>query len=259
MVLWLASVAAITLGLRSVLIAPIPLEIAVIAALGYAALVATGIFVPAMQMFGDTVCRGPKVGRRVALTFDDGPDPVTTPLILEQLRAAGVRATFFVIGTKAQCHPELLRTIAEEGHELAVHGHSHTWLYAFLSPRRVEADVRRALDVVERTLGVRPKWFRPPIGMASPRTFAGARRAGVTVVGWSIRALDGVGRTKPEAVVARVLSRLEPGAIVLLHDASESGARVPASVGALPSILRAAAERKLDPVRLDALLESTPD
>src|SRR5690606_17793523 len=127
----------------------------------------------------------------VALTFDDGPDPRTTPRILDLLERRGQRATFFVIGQKAEAHPELLRRIHAGGHLLALHGYIHRWFYAFLTPTTVQQDIQRTQDAVEAATGTRPVLFRPPVGQASPRTVAGARRAGVAIVGWSTRTGDG--------------------------------------------------------------------
>lgn len=254
MALWVASLGAIALGVRSVVRGPIPIEVAVLLVAGYVSLVVAGVLIPRLQMFGDVAWRGSDGSRHVALTFDDGPEPASTPLVLEQLAAAGVRATFFVIGEKAEKHPELVRAIFAAGHELGIHGHSHRRFYAFLSPARVKEDLLRAGAAVERATGVRPRWFRPPVGQASPRTFEGARRAGVSVVGWSLRAFDGLGRATPEAVARRIASGLRPGAILLLHDASERGDRVPAGVLALPRILSAMRERGLTGVPVGELI-----
>lgn len=255
-VLWIASLAGIALCARSVLVGPVPLGIALAGGALYLGLVLAGVLVPRLEMFGDVVWEGPAEAQAVALTFDDGPCPSTTPLVLAELERASARATFFVLGEKAERYPEVVRAIAEAGHELGVHGYRHHWLYAFLPPRDVEADVRRAVQAVEKAAGVRPSWFRPPVGQISPRTAAGAARAGVTLVGWSVRGLDGVRRAAPAGVERRVIRGLRNGAIVALHDAAESDDYVPASLDALPRILAAVARHGLRAVTLTDLVRS---
>jgi len=252
--LLLSSVAALAFTLRSVVVGPIPLELAAVLLVAYAGMVIIGVLVPRLEMFGPVIWRGPTDGGRIALTFDDGPDPVTTPLVLDELARARVRATFFVIGEKAKRYPEVVQKIVAAGHELGVHGYRHHRLYAFLTPKRVEEDVKQAQRVVEEAAGIRPQWFRPPVGQASPRTFSGARRAGVTIVGWTIRGLDGLGSATGSEVQRRVARGLAPGAIVVLHDAAEHGGRAPASVAVLALILEAVARAKLSPVKLSELL-----
>jgi peptidoglycan/xylan/chitin deacetylase (PgdA/CDA1 family) len=254
--LWVASLGGFALLARSLLVGPVPWWAAVIALFGYATLVMVGALVPQLEMFADVLWRGLPGSRGAALTFDDGPDPNTTPRVLRALEAANARATFFVIGEKAERHPDLLRDIAGAGHLLAVHGFHHDRLYAFKSPAAIARDIRAACDAVERVTGKRPRWFRPPIGQVSPRVAAGARRAGVEIVGWSVRALDGISTRSAEAAALRIIRRLRPGAIALLHDASEKGGHCPAALDALPSILAAAEERGLALLTIDELVGS---
>ena len=178
--------------------------------------------------------------------------------MLELLEARGQRATFFVLGWKADAHPEIVRDIQRRGHQLALHGYHHGRLYAFKTPAAVQEDLRRCQDAVERAAGVRPVLFRPPVGQASPRTFAGAKRAGVELVGWSVRPADGLRWSTSEQVAERVARRLRSGAIVLLHDATEAGSeaepREPSSLAALPVILDALAARGLRSVTLAELI-----
>jgi peptidoglycan/xylan/chitin deacetylase (PgdA/CDA1 family) len=253
-VLWVASVGAIALAARSLVLGPVSPLAAWLAFAVYIGIALTGVLVPQLEMFGDVVSHGPDDARVVALTFDDGPSPLTTPRVLSALAAAGAKATFFVLGSKAEAHPDVLRAIVAAGHAVGVHGYDHHRLYALLTPRAVAADIARAREVVEREAGVRAKWFRPPVGQVSPRTAAGARRAGVPIVAWSVRGLDGLRGRTPEQVVERVMPGLEPGAIVLLHDAAEDDDFEPASLSALPRLLAVLAEMGLATVTLDDLL-----
>jgi peptidoglycan/xylan/chitin deacetylase (PgdA/CDA1 family) len=224
--------------------------------LAYLSLIMVATLVPRLEVFGDVVWRVPEAKSQVALTFDDGPSPSTTGRVLEELRARGQRATFFVIGRKAEAHPELLRAMVEDGHSIGVHGYDHDRMFAFWEPARVASDIERCISVVERATGTRPVLFRPPIGQASPRTFAGAKKAGVEVVGWSLKGRDGLARTKETQVVERVKRGARSGAIVLLHDAAERENFEPASLPALPSILDELERKGLSSVTVEELLES---
>jgi len=230
-----------------------PRRLAMLSAAWYA--VATiGVFFPWLQMYGPIVLRGPAGRRAVALTFDDGPHPVTTRRILATLAATQHRATFFVLGTKARRHPDVIREIHAAGHTLALHGDRHDRLHAFRFPRRVRDELLRAARAVEDATGVRPRFFRPPLGHTSLTTTRGARRAGMTIVGWSTRGFDGVRGRTPEAVVTHVARSVSDGDIVMLHDASEHDDFEPASVRALPELLRLLDEREWRSVGLDTLL-----
>ncbi len=251
---WAVSLGGIALVVRSLAIGPVPVRVALVAMSAYVAMIVTGVLVPRLEMFGDVIWRGDPESRAVAFTFDDGPHPASTRRVLAALRDAGATATFFVIGRKAEAHPDLVREIVAAGHTLGVHGYDHHRLYALKPPGDVEADIRRAQTAVERACGVRPCWFRPPIGQVSPRTAEGARRAGVAIVGWSVRALDGVARAEPAAVARRVAQGLRAGAIVLLHDAAEHDDFDPASAGALPALVAAARERGLAVTGLERVL-----
>ncbi|MGK4008626.1 polysaccharide deacetylase family protein [Sorangium sp. So ce1036] len=253
--LYAASLGAIALVARSLLVGPIPVAAACAAIVGYLALVLCGVFFLGLGMFVDVVRRGPPGARGVALTFDDGPSPEHTPEVLDLLDRAGVKATFFVIGRKAEAHPDLVRAIAARGHAIGLHGHAHDRLFALRSARVVERDLARGLEVLERITGERPTLFRPPIGHTSPRIARAVDALGLDVIGWSARGFDGLPGASPEGVATRVIPGLRDGAIVLLHDAAERDDHAPAGVAALPRILAAMGQRNLAGVRVDAWLD----
>jgi peptidoglycan/xylan/chitin deacetylase (PgdA/CDA1 family) len=204
-------------------------------------------------MYGEALARGKAGARRVALTFDDGPHPVTTRAVLELLRAHEAHATFFVLGHKVEAHPDVVREIHAAGHTLGIHGFQHDRLFSFRSPSYAQQQVERTRQAIARACGVTSNLFRPPVGFASYRTFRGAERAAVRIIAWSVRSLDGVRSADPARVASRVIARLEDGAIVLLHDAAEHDDFTPASIAALPEILRALRERGLASVGVDEL------
>lgn len=164
------------------------------------------------------LCRGGRTGRSVALTFDDGPDPLHTPRVLDVLARHGVRATFFLVGEKAAACPELVRRIVAEGHTVGNHSHTHDSLFPLRRERRMVEELRTAGEVVRSIVGRRPRLFRPPFGVTNPTIARAAGRLRLTVVGWSVRSLDTVARLPRERVLERIVRRLHPGAVILLHD-----------------------------------------
>jgi peptidoglycan-N-acetylglucosamine deacetylase len=247
--LWAYAATGIALGARACLSAPPPLVPTLLGFGGYVALGTLGVFWPERGMYGNVLWHGPQ-RPEVALTFDDGPSPKTTPRVLEELAKTGTRATFFMVGRKALVYPALVRQVVAAGHQIGLHGFDHDRLFSLRGSRHVADDIARTQAVLQDAGAPKPTLFRPPIGFVSHFTVHGARRAGVTIVGCSARALDGVGRASPEKVTARLTRALEPGALLAMHDAAELDDHVPASLAALPHVLTALRERNLAAVRL---------
>ena len=155
------------------------------------------------------------------LTFDDGPDPQGTPRVLDALAAAEARATFFVLGTRAAAHPELIERILAEGHAVGLHGHEHL-RHSELSRAAGEADTDRALAVLGE-LGVQPSRWRTPWGVEAEWTREVAAQRGLGLVHWDADTHDWRGDRAP-AMLAAVGPLLRDGAIVLAHDGLGPGA-----------------------------------
>lgn len=176
-----------------------------------------------------------------ALTFDDGPDPVHTPQVLDVLRRHGARATFFMVGAQAARHPGLVARIAAEGHEIGNHSWDHPSL-PLLGGAAVTDQLRRAQAALGPHGGA---LMRPPYGHQNLATFLRARRLGLRVVAWSV--LGGDWRDDPsDAIARRVQDGLAPGAIILLHDnlytfADDRHRDRSPTIGAVEIVLRAAA------------------
>lgn len=216
-------------------------------------LASLGIYFPWLQMYGRVICRARPGTGMMALTFDDGPHPVTTRQVLSTLAPSRHRATFFVLGEKAERHPDVIREIRDAGHTLAIHGYVHDRWHPLRGPKRIADELRRALEVVERVSGLRPTWFRPPVGQTSPSSVIGVRRAGLELMGWSGRGYDGVATRSPAGVLKSALKCLDDGAVVVLHDASERDDFVPASLAILPQLLAELDARGLTSVGIDRL------
>jgi len=253
-VLWVSTVGALALALRSIAMGPPPLWLALAVMFGYLSICGIGIIYPRGEMFADVIECGEPGRSLVGLTFDDGPEPATTPRILQALSDRGYRATFFVIGRKAEQHPELVRAIVAAGHELGIHGYSHDRLTAWRAPSRIVEDIRKAQDVVFSLVGQHIIWYRPPVGHVSPRTAAAVRKADVELVAWTVRCLDGLRRSNPRRVVRCVERRLRDGAIIMLHDAAERSDFIPAGVTAINEILDVIQNRGFTSVTLSELL-----
>lgn len=254
-VLLAATLGGVLLSIQSVLRGAPELWVALVCVHVYVALILAGVFVIRLRMFADAVLRGPKDADGVVLTFDDGPDPEHTREVLDLLDAHGAKATFFVIGRKVEAHPEVAREIAARGHELGVHGYAHDRLFSLRGPKRVRADLTRAIAAIEAATQQRPRLFRPPIGHTNPTIARVAEELDLTIVGWSVAAYDGLARAEPTRVAARVVAKMDDGDIVLLHDAAEKDDHVPAGVKALPEILAGAKDKNLRVAKLSDWLE----
>lgn len=190
----------------------------------------------------------------VALTFDDGPDPAYTPHVLGVLAEQGVSATFFVIASRAERYPELIRRMREAGHTVASHGweHRHRWWQSRRSAIRNILKAGRALDLLcSEPVG----WYRPAFGCLGRGTLEAAARQGQRVVLWSRSAIDW-GPWGTAAAVARRLGRVQGGDIVLMHDAPNRYNRPDATIQALPAAIESMRRRGL---RLVALSETVSE
>ena len=156
----------------------------------------------------------------VALTFDDGPDPTSTPHFLQLLDELGVTATFFVLGRHAG-DGGLVREMAAAGHGFGVHGWDHRPVHG---PRALRDGLCRTRDRLEDLTGARVRWYRPPYGLLTPPAAWAAGRAGLRTVLWSAWGRDWERRATPSSVAALVSAQLRPGGTVLLHDSDRTSA-----------------------------------
>ena len=153
----------------------------------------------------------------VALTFDDGPDPASTPGFLRVLADRGVRATFFMLGSMVARAPGLAAEIAAAGHEVGVHGWDHRYLPA-RGPAATRSDLTRATELIAEVTGVRPWLFRPPYGVLSGLSLITARSLGLTPLLWGASGREWASGATGERVLQTVLRGLDGGVTVLLHD-----------------------------------------
>ena len=188
----------------------------------------------------------------VALTFDDGPDPASTPAFLDALDALDVRATFFVLGEMLERAPDLGRRIVDEGHEIAVHGWTHR-NHLRLGWWQIDDEVARTIELVEATTGERPVHYRPPYGVIAAGDLLAARKHGVRTVLWTAWGRDWEATATPGSVVERLeRGGIEPAATLLLHDSDCTSAPGAwrSALGALPDVVARSRARGLTVVPL---------
>lgn len=214
-------------------------------------LIGLGVAFPQMSLFGSFVCRGDSSRRCVALTFDDGPDARSTPALLELLREAGLKVAFFCVGERVEANSELAARIVRDGHLLENHSYAHSNFTNFLAATRLRTELTQTQTAIKKATGALPTLFRPPMGLSNPRVFRAARSLGLRVIGWSARGLD-THTADPQRIVARIARRLEPGAIILLHDGDIPAERLVVTVKLLLAKLR---EYDYEVVRLDRMLK----
>ena len=217
-----------------------------------------GAFAANSPLFGRVVNGATVTEPVVAITFDDGPSPDTTPKVLDALRTDGARATFFVLGKHAERYPEVVERIVREGHEVASHGYDHSIL-TFASRREITRQLQRT-DAVLRRIGTPPvRLFRTPHGFRNPLVNPTARRLGLRVCGWTAGVFD-TARPGVETIVDRSKRALAPGAVLLLHDADGSGnADRSQTAAAVPAILDSVRHSGLRTVTMSELQRLAPE
>ena len=245
-------------GLAALILAPRawPLTVGALVA-DHVALLAAGVW-PRSQLLGPTLVRLPPAARQrgeVALTFDDGPDPVTTPRVLDLLDERGVRATFFCVGRRVETHPDLAAEIARRGHRVENHSHHHRVAFWFLPPAALRDEINRAQAAIAAATGRTPRLFRAPAGIRSPLLAPALARSGLELVAWTRRGFDSV-TTDARRVLARLVRGLGSGDILVLHDGSSARTKagVPVVLEVLPGLLDAVAAANLTPAPVDPAL-----
>ncbi|MGQ9513154.1 polysaccharide deacetylase family protein [Thermodesulfitimonas sp.] len=183
--------------------------------------------------------RGPRGTGKVALTFDDGPDPFYTPQILALLRRYETKVTFFFLAQKVRRYPEVVQAVIRDGHHIASHGFAHR-PQPLLSYQSTRCEMRLAAEILTNVTGESPRYFRPPWGLLNRWTLAVAQELGMQVVLWSCDSLDWLWGIKPSVVAKRVLRCPDlEGGIVLCHDGSFVPHRPRVLLTALPALLEA--------------------
>jgi peptidoglycan/xylan/chitin deacetylase (PgdA/CDA1 family) len=251
--LWTFGLAS--LGGMALSVVPAPAWAAASIVLGLCVSIAVGSLWQRSGIFADPVNHRIGVRGMLSLTFDDGPDPRTTPPLLDLLARRGHQATFFAIANQVAAHPELARRILAQGHELANHTTAHAWHMALWPRGAVARDLLQASAQIQAHTGAHSRYFRPPAAVLSPRIAGGAREAGLVLVGHTVRSGDGSPLVSSTCILRRLRRGLHGGAILLLHDRAVRG-HAPASHAILPALLGEMEGKGLRSVTLSELLST---
>lgn len=154
--------------------------------------------------------------KKIAITFDDGPG-IFTLEVLDLLKKYDVKATFFCIGKNIETHPEIVKQIVAEGHLVGNHSYSHSKFFDFYNAKKIRSEIQKTDLLLEKHTSKKINFFRPPYGVTTPSIRRALRLTGHKVIGWNIRSLDG-GTKNKELIFNRIIKRVSPGGIVLLHD-----------------------------------------
>ena len=228
------------------------------AAAAATAVASYGMFHPRSRLFGPVITRGPRDSSKVALTFDDGPWPGSTELILDTLATHRIKATFFVIGRYAKAHPDIIKRAADEGHLIGNHSFDHRRLGMFRHTAYWNQQIAQTQEVIAEITGSLPEFFRPPMGFKSPYLMSAVRRNNVRAVTWSWRGFDS--RAISPDRICSASGSIQSGDIAMLHDGRDPASRKPigATARALEGVIEGLVTRGLGFERLDAFVARAP-
>jgi peptidoglycan/xylan/chitin deacetylase (PgdA/CDA1 family) len=221
--------------------------------IAHASLSIAGLF-PKSQLLGANITHLPDeaaLRRELAITLDDGPDPIVTPQVLDILDTYQSRATFFCIGEKAACHPELCREIIRRGHAIENHSQSHPWYFSLMGPSRMHREIRQAQNILHEITGQHPLFFRPTAGLRNPALDPILAHCQLRLCSWSRRGFDTRVRNT-DAIFNSLTEGLKAGEILLLHDGNSArdAQNNPVILNVLPRLLEHIAQQQLHPVTL---------
>ncbi|MFN3405239.1 MAG: polysaccharide deacetylase family protein [Cytophagaceae bacterium] len=167
--------------------------------------------------FVKAICSGNEDKKQIALTFDDGPDPLHTPRILDVLKKNNIKATFFLIGKKIKGNEGLVERIYNEGHIVGNHTYSHSFWIDFNPSSRIREELLSTEKEIENVINKKIRYFRPPYGVTNPMIAKALSGMKYAVIGWNIRSMDTVEKDNLN-LCEKVISQLKPGSIILFHD-----------------------------------------
>ena len=209
-----------------------------------------GSYFISSQFYLNAICRAETNKKEIALSFDDGPDQLQTERLLEILSMEKVEAAFFCIGKNIVGNELLLHRIHASGHLIGNHSFSHSPLFDLFSSRKMLADLQSMDQITEKTIGVKPRLFRPPYGVTNPNLRQAIRSGKYVAVGWSVRSFDTV--INDEKKLLPRISRVRPGDVILFHDRSQS------MLSIMPDYIRMLKNQGFQITRLDKLLNLEP-
>jgi peptidoglycan-N-acetylglucosamine deacetylase len=216
----------------------------------FMALTAWGSFRVNSQFYLPVICKG-EGQKKIALTFDDGPDPSITPRLLDLLKKYNAKATFFLIGSRIEGNAHVVRRLKEEGHLIGNHTYSHQPAQPFWPWKKLYNDLLKTQQLIEKTAGIKTRIFRPPFGVTSPPYAKALEASSLKAIGWSNRSLDTMEKD-PVKIFERVKKQLKEGDIILFHDTDEK------ILAVIELLLNHVAGNGIKVVQLDELLKIKP-
>ncbi|GAB3420473.1 polysaccharide deacetylase family protein [Niabella aquatica] len=220
-------------------------------AISYLLLLFYGSYFVHSQFYMKTICTAYTNEKKIAFTFDDGPQEQYTPQILQILATYHIKATFFCIGKNAAANKELLKKLHHQGHTIGSHSHTHGYWFDLLSSKNMLKDLKQMHQLVKETLNIEMKWFRPPYGVTTPHLKKAVETMGYEAIGWNVRSMDSI--AKNEAALLKKLHRsLKPGSIFLFHDTAAITVKI------LPELIEQVQQAGYEIVPLEKLINLQP-
>lgn len=210
-----------------------------------------GSIVLSAQYFVPVLFKGERSVKAIALTFDDGPVPGKTEMILRILKDHDVKASFFCIGNRVKTNPGIVRNIHSEGHLVANHSFWHGRTFDLQTSEKILQELKDTNAAIKEVTGLTPNFFRPPYGVTNPMVASAIRKASLITVGWSVRSFDTVIKDRSK-LFSRVTKSLKGGDIILFHDFCD------ATIEILPDLIQHIRKNGLKIVRVDELLNEKP-
>ncbi len=229
----------------------LPLYVYLLVLLIYSLIVFYGCYYVGSNFFIKILCSAKTNQKEIAISFDDGPVTNYTPGILQLLKQANIKATFFCIGNRIAGNETILNQIKEDGHIIGNHSYSHHFWFDMFSSKKMMHDLRLMDEELKRVTGLQAKLFRPPYGVTNPNLKKAIIAGNYTPVGWSVRSMDTVIKDEKK-LLDKISSSLKPGAVFLFHDTSATTLKV------LPAFIKEVKNRGYHIVPLDKLLHLTP-
>ncbi len=217
----------------------------------YLLIIFYGCYYVGSNFFIRIICKANTDKKEIAISFDDGPSINFTASIVALLKHDNVKATFFCIGNQIAGNENLIKKIMEEGHIIGNHSYSHHFWFDMFSQNKMQEDLKKMDQELEKITGLQPKLFRPPYGVTNPNLKKTIINGGYTPVGWSVRSMDTVIKNKHK-LLAKICQSIKPGAVFLFHDTSKTTLEV------LPEFITEVKNRGFDIVPLDKLLHLKP-
>lgn len=207
-----------------------------------------GSYFLAAQFFLPVRFRGDRQSKKIAITFDDGPIPLMTERILDILQVHKTPAAFFCIGNRVDDQPALTKRIHDAGHLIGNHSYWHGAMFDLQSANKILKELIDTDTAIQKVIGKKPNFFRPPYGVTNPMVASAIKRGGYKTIGWSVRSFDTMAKDSG-ALLERVTKSLQGGDVILFHDYCTITAEI------LPAFLAHAAKVGLKIVRVDELLK----